>query len=267
MNSTGTAFEVSERYWAGRRRLLGILADLEVSDSCRETVYLTSDSLGAPEPGSGALEKNADLAGAILLVGQSDTGAVLFLWDDRTLAVVPPFPVDNDVYAIGGHPAGLVDMLTTERTVGIVLLRLGHYAVGVVSSDKLLGSKSGSRYVKRRHRAGGSSQRRFERSRERLAREFVESACEATRQVLAPFERRIDYLLMGGESHTLRGYVQRCPYVRRFAAVTLQRRLDVHRPGTKALKEVHYEVWKSRVLVLTREDRETTTEHTEDTEK
>ena len=57
---------------------------------------------------------------------------------------------------------------------------------------------------------------------------------------------------MGGERHTLQGFIRRCPFVNRPEPVRLQRTLEVERPGRAALEKIHNEVWKSRVLVLTR---------------
>ena len=80
-------------------------------------------------------------------------------------------------------------MLDTEYVLGIVLLRLGRYAIGVLRGNRLIASKTDSRYMKNRHRAGGQSQRRFERSRERLIRELYDKTCEMARTVFAPYEK------------------------------------------------------------------------------
>jgi hypothetical protein len=60
---------------------------------------------------------------------------------------------------------------------------------------------------------------------------------------------------MGGERHTLQGFARRCPLVDRPEPVKLNRTLEVERPGLAALQNIHNEVLKSRVLVLTREER------------
>ena len=117
----------------------------------------------------------------------------------------------------------------------------------------MLASKTGSRYVKSRHRAGGSSQRRFERSRERLVRELYDKACTVTRDLFAPYHDRLEFVLMGGERHTLQAFVQRCAYLGTLSEKTLARRLEVDRPGQAALDGIAHEVWKSRVLVFSPE--------------
>ena len=169
-------------------------------------------------------------------------------------AVVPPFPVQENVAAEKAHTAPLIRLLGNELLVGVVLLRLGRYAVGVLRGSELVASKTGSRYVKSRHRAGGSSQRRFERSRERLVRELFDKACEVSQDVLSPFGERIDYILLGGERHTLRSFAQRCSHLKAREGITLSRVLQVDRPGQKALEGISGEVWKSRVLTFVPDD-------------
>ena len=252
-------YRVSERYWAGRERMLRILVDAETPEPCRHTIYLPPGSLTSPGPAEARARDvglAAEVASMVRHAGDSDTGIVSFWWDDRGLAVVPPFPVEAEAFLDGADVSHLADVLSARPLVGVILLRLGHYAVGVLEGQSLLASKSGSRYVKSRHRAGGSSQRRFERSRERLVRELFDKTCQVAQEVFAPFDRRIDYLLMGGERNTLQRFIQRCPFVDRPEPVRLLRTLEVERPGRAALQNIHNEVWKSRVLVLTREHRD-----------
>jgi hypothetical protein len=65
-----------------------------------------------------------------------------------------------------------------DRTVGVLLVRLGGYAVGVFSGapPRLLNSKAGSRPVHGRSAAGGWSQQRFARRRENQAATALRAA-------------------------------------------------------------------------------------------
>ena len=192
----------------------------------------------------------AAINGAVEAVGQPETGVAIFVCADRTIAVVPPFPIREDVTNEGADTSPLLELLAAKLTVGVVLLRLGRYAVGVIQGESLVASKSGSRYVKNRHRAGGSSQRRFMRSRDRLIQELFDKACEVSQNVFSPYDKTLDYILMGGERHTLRAFTERCDYLRRMGSKRLSRILNVDRPGKNALDGIAYEVWKSRVLVF-----------------
>ena len=68
-------------------------------------------------------------------------------------------------------------------------MRLGGYAVGVFEGEQLVASKVGSRFVKNRHKKGGSSANRFRRRREEQASDLVDEAAEVAARVLEPWQR------------------------------------------------------------------------------
>jgi peptide subunit release factor 1 (eRF1) len=236
--------------------MLAALAEMADSGVYTHTLHLTAGSQrdAAQQSGGGALAPG--FAALVRQAPESGTGLVIFSGAAGALAVAPPFPVDEDLLAEGTDIAPLVGLLRRDVTVGVVLLRLGRYAVGVLQGDDLLASKSDSRYVKNRHRKGGSSQRRFERSRERLVRELFDKACETAARVFGPYQGRLQYLILGGERHTLLGFEGRCEYLRRSGVEVLPRRLAVERPGKAALEGIHREVGKSRVHELKWRDAE-----------
>ena len=260
MTGSTPAYQVTERYWTGEARLLRLLDEAVVSRQYHHSVYLTPGSLDALRAGrpsatvtyTQATNIEVKIQKLLEHVGESDTGLAFFWSDEKALAIFPPFPLSKDSFSSGVDISGVLDLLRRDLLIGVILLRLGHYAVGMLRGHDLVASKSGSRYVKSRHRAGGSSQRRFERSRERLVRELLDKACHTVEDVLAPFADRMDYVLMGGERHTLRAFTERCSFARGLAPKTLSRTLAVDRPGREALEGIHHEVWKSRVLLLSR---------------
>ena len=180
----------------------------------------------------------------------SDTGVVLFISNDRTVAIQPPIPMSLDICANGAHTEPMRELLSSDPTIGVVLLRLERYAVCVLRGERLLATKTDSRYMKNRHRAGGQSQRRFQRSRERLIRELYDKTCEVTQDVFGPFLAEIDHVMLGGEQYTLNGFVKRCRLLRDLGPSALSRRLAVDRPNQKALQSISYEMWKSWVTFL-----------------
>lgn len=246
-------FQVSERYWASKARLLRLLAEIGASEEYRHTAYLTPASLeeAARSRLAHAPTSGVALASIAEQVKESATGLVAFWGDSSATAIVPPFPIGEDQASDGASVAPLMKLLSRELLVGVVLLRLGWYAVGVLRGDVLLASKTGSRFVKGRHKAGGQSQRRFERIREGQVRELFDDACEVAQRVLGPYERQLDYLLLGGERHTLRAFRERCQYIQGFDDRLLGRVLQVDRPGREELEGIGREVWKAQVLVLT----------------
>ena len=104
--------------------------------------------------------------------------------EEETLIVRPPFGLnqsgDYDVVRVGP----LLDAIAEDHLVGVLLVRLGGFAVGVFDGEELVASKVGTRNVHGRHRAGGSSANRFRRRREGQARVLVEAAAETGVRVL-----------------------------------------------------------------------------------
>ena len=217
-----------------------MLADMEMSGTCREAQYFPP-GLRSPE----GLPDN--LRAAVSLAGESETGLALFVEDDRVTAVAPPFPLPRGT---GDAVEAVRGLLASRLKIGVVLIRLGRYAVGVLEGDRLVASKTGTRHVKNRHRAGGSSQRRFERSRERLVRELFDKACRVAQDILSPHFESLDHVLLGGDKIVVRRFVDRCSYVKRLEDRTLARRLQVDQPNQRALEGIGRDAWKSRVLVL-----------------
>ncbi|NHC13323.1 acVLRF1 family peptidyl-tRNA hydrolase [Motilibacter deserti] len=115
------------------------------------------------------------------------------------LLVEPDGPPDS-----GGGPdvdgrAALVAHALRPRRVGLLLARLGGYAVGVVEGSDIVSAKAGQRHVQGRTAAGGWSQQRFARRREGQARVAFEATADAAALVLLPEAPRLAGLVTGGD--------------------------------------------------------------------
>lgn len=110
----------------------------------------------------------------------------------------PPLTVDDEV-AYGG----LVQHVLRDRSVGILLVRRGGFAAGVFDGRTLTTSKVGSRHVQGRTAAGGQSQQRFARRRDKQAREAFEAAADVAARILAPAADALDAVCVGGDRAAL----------------------------------------------------------------
>jgi hypothetical protein len=133
---------------------------------------------------------------ASLTAGPAAEAAVSFTAADGAVAEChPPFP---ESFALPPGPAGLNEPASpgeiaallaaharAPRTVGVLLVRLGGYAAGVFTGypPALADSKVGSRLVHGRSAAGGWSQQRFARRREKQANEALEAAADTAAAV------------------------------------------------------------------------------------
>jgi hypothetical protein len=107
-----------------------------------------------------------------------------------------PFP---PLVVSGGALTSLGAHASRDRRVGVLLVRLGGFATGVFSGTRLEVSKTDSRPVHGRNRAGGSSSGRFARRREGQARHALEVAADTAARVLLPHVPALDAVVTGGD--------------------------------------------------------------------
>ena len=178
---------------------------------------------------------------------------VLRARDGATAACHPPFPPLPRPRASGGELAGpprerqadpvreaelIAAHSAAGRTVGVLLVRLGGYAVGVFTGDppQLAASKTGSRLVHGRAAAGGWSQHRFARRRENQATAALRAAADTALAVLDPYQGRLDAVVLGGDRRTMAG-VRPDPRLAPFIALAVERFLTVPDPRLAVLKD------------------------------
>ncbi|WP_433338303.1 acVLRF1 family peptidyl-tRNA hydrolase [Spirillospora sp. CA-294931] len=144
-----------------------------------------------PERVARWLENFAGRHGAVTTVTR-DAEVVTYTAGDGAVADfhVPFPPLTGD---------DLIAHVRLDRRVGVLLVRLGGYAAGVFEGERLVASKVGTRQVHGRSAAGGWSQQRFARRRDKQAREALEAAAGAAARVLAPRVPCLDAVVLGGE--------------------------------------------------------------------
>ncbi len=256
MQHADTVYERVKERRLSRAGLLRLLNDLdaeEVTDGI--TLYVKpggfQDSLRSVEiQQSWVADGLTELTPSM---ERSKTGAVVFLSEGtgskgKCVAILPPFPIEQDLLLPGWDGSQLRSIMNTDHTIGVVMLRLGRYAVGVFRGTKLVSSKTDTRYVKGRHSAGGTSQKRFERIRDKQIQEIFKKTCSIVHAQFSPFEDRLDYIFLGGEKFTLQGLLKRCDYLERMSPKVVGRVLNVREPNHEALEKVIDTVWESRVF-------------------
>jgi len=150
----------------------------------------------------------------------------------------PPFPaVEAEVSDPAGAARDIAAHAVADRTVGVLLVRLGGYAVGVFAGSPpvLAGAKTGSRPVHGRSAAGGWSQHRFARRREKQASEALEAAASAAVAVLAQ-HARLDALVLGGDRRAVAG-LRDDPRLMPYLDLAVDRFLTVPDPRLAVLRE------------------------------
>lgn len=197
----------------------------------------------------------AEVAGEVSeTVSKSSTGGVLLWGEHGRYLVLPPFPLADRMSSSGFDVELLRSLLVKETTVALLLVRLGAYAVGVFRGEDLVSSKVGTGLIHSRHKKGGSSQRRFERHREKQTEYFFERVCERARDRLAEHLGEIELVFYGGERHTVLEFRKQCDFVRALDDRVSERLLNVREPKQASLEAAIEEVWASRVIEWREED-------------
>jgi hypothetical protein len=132
------------------------------------------------------------------------------------------------------------------RTVGLLLVRRGGWAVGTARDGRLLVHKTGSRYVQSRTAAGGWSQQRYARRRGNQADALVSAVVEAAATRLDAGS--LDGLVPGGD----RGLVDAVladPALAAVAALPRGPLLDVPDPKAVVLEAAAARARAVRVLL------------------
>ena len=176
------------------------------------------------------LDRWVELHGEIAGRSQGPERLTLTAADGAVLECDPPFPP-----LTGKGVEGLLAHVRRDRVVAVLLVRLGGHAAGVFSGRRLVDSKVDNRFVKGRHKKGGSSQRRFERRREEQVRMALEQAADTAARVLLPHKADLDALVLGGDRAALRE-VMADVRMRPLRPLQVEDVLDVAEPRLKVLE-------------------------------
>jgi hypothetical protein len=191
----------------------------------------------AERHGGAAAERPVATGESGVAVTVTFTGA-----DGATAECHPPFPplpagvpgaVRAAAEALAAHAAA-------DRTVGVLLVRLGGYAAGVFagSPPRLVNSKTGSRPVHGRSAAGGWSQQRFARRRENQAATALRAAADAAAEVFGRYgPDRLDAVVLGGDKRTAAGLADDAR-LERYLAKAAGRFLTVPDPRLAVLRDI-----------------------------
>jgi hypothetical protein len=131
--------------------------------------------------------------------------------------------------------AGLAGLVAAhagaDRAVGVFLVRLGGYAAGVFAGapPRLVASKVGSRLVHGRSAAGGQSQQRFARRREK-------QAAGTAAAVFGRYPGQLDAVVLGGDRRAMAA-LRDDPRLGGYFRIAVERFLTVPDPRLAVLRQ------------------------------
>ena len=170
----------------------------------------------------------------------------------EVIVVRPPFGLVHEGEYESVQLEPLFEELAADHVVAAVLVRLGGYAVGVFDGERLVASKVGSRFVKGRHKKGGSSSGRFRRRREEQARALIDEAAEVAERVLNPWRDRVEFVALGGDRAATDGVLAANTKLGWLAEKALPRFFAVPDPRQPVLERLPYELYAAEISTAPR---------------
>ena len=176
-----------------------------------------------------------------------ENGTVLFWGKTYKLQIIPPFPIKDKFITNGYDTEVLRSMLGHDYLIGILLVRLGNYSLGVCQGENLVEHNTGTGLVHGRQRQGGSSSNRFRRRREEQAFHFLDRVGIHSREMFEPYARKFDYFVYGGARTTILELRKQIDFLKQFDSRVLPPLLDIPDPHYEVLKKAVTDIHSSRV--------------------
>ena len=168
---------------------------------------------------------------------KSPSGAVVIYTMVSGYVIWPPFPLsDSNLYRVF-EPGPLKAMLEKDWKLGLILIRLGQWAIGIFKGEKLLDGKAGTGLVHARHKKGGSSANRFARHREKQMEYFFTRIEGHAREIIVPHFKELDYILYGGAFDTLLRMQKQCHFFESLEGKVVNRLLSVREPRRSSFEQ------------------------------
>lgn len=177
---------------------------------------------------------------------EAGTDGLDLLADDGARAVLrAPWPVDGRPGSGPDPVARMASLSEQARSIAVLLLRRGGYALALCREGQVISSKTGTRYVQSRTAAGGWSQQRFARRRANQADAMIEAV--ALHAAALPLGQA-EYLLLGGDK-TMAAALIAEPVLSGLAKLPRLDFLDVPDPRAKVLADAAQRSASIRITV------------------
>jgi len=235
-------------FYLSRARILAFLQSLPVNDDTAVSVYLPPAGAGSDTTDLLQTAGNGlPLADISSIVDHSATGGVLFWGSRQRYLILPPFPLTEKVVFTGYVTEPLMQLISNDFLIGLILVHLGSYAIGLYRGDSVISSKTGTGLVHGRHKKGGSSSNRFRQRRDNQINEFLDRVCEHIAEYFQPQIKELKYLIDGGPHQTVIQLRKRCPFLQSFDERVLSS-MDIPNPNRAVLETTFKRVWSTRII-------------------
>ena len=163
--------------------------------------------------------------------------------EGESIVARPPFGLEHEGEYDRVRVSPLLEEIERDHVVAALLVRLGGYAVGVFEGERLVASKVGSRFVKNRHKKGGSSSNRFRRRRVEQVNDLVREAADVAVRVLEPHRDGVEFVALGGDRAAIDAVLAERAELAWLRERALPRFFTVPEPRLRVLEHLPYDLY------------------------
>ena len=172
---------------------------------------------------------------------------IILVLDSFSIFIALPFPFSKKVKI--SSVLDIEKILKRDILIGLIFFELGSYVLGSIRFNSVDFSKKGSRYVKGRHKAGGQSQRRFERNREKWIEELYKKLFVDIKDHLYPQKEKLDFLVLCGDTHIINDLLSKQKIEKLFGRRFLIRKSNLKNYNSKTLIKASITMWSSKIYI------------------
>jgi len=224
--------EKNKTRWISRNKLIKLLNDYELNETIISIEVINSKKL------SGIKELDC--------FGNINQQIIVIASKENSLFIGLPFPF-NELKPRSCKE--IINILNNEITVGVLFFELGSWVSGIIKYKEVLLSKRGSRYVKGKHKAGGQSQRRFERNREKWIEELNKKVYKDVKKYILPEQNNLDYFILLGEEKSLNEFVKSSNVEKAFGEKIIYRKSSLKNFNSKTIIKSSSNLWSSKIYL------------------
>ena len=220
--------ETDKPFWLSRNNLINLFS----VDEFKEKVIKISVSNSKEFKDFGALNSLISHNKNLIILETEDYNIYLSL----------PFNFKNNFNSLDE----IINFIQNDKEIFIFFIELGSWIIGKIKFKEILASKRGARYVKGRHKAGGQSQRRFERNREKWIEELYKKFVLDINDFFKKNLDESDYYLAFGEEKVINDLFN---YDFKNKNKFIKRKSSLKNYNSKTLVSASTNIWSSRVYI------------------
>jgi hypothetical protein len=180
--------------------------------------------------------------GALNSLISHNKNLIILETEDYNIYLSLPFNFKNNFNSLDE----IINFIQNDKEIFIFFIELGSWIIGKIKFKEILASKRGARYVKGRHKAGGQSQRRFERNREKWIEELYKKFVLDINDFFKKNIDESDYYLAFGEEKVINDLFN---YEFKNKNKFIKRKSSLKNYNSKTLVSASTNIWSSRVYI------------------